>query len=60
MVGFSILKTGPHTFETDPLDGDTTRKMFGYYMYTMIAAAIMFVSYLFIEMIARPLLAIAL
>jgi hypothetical protein len=35
-------------------------KFSNYYMYTMIAAAIMFVSYLFIEMIARPLLAIAL
>ena len=34
-------------------------KVGNYYMYTMIITAIMFVSYLFIEMIARPLLAIA-
>ena len=34
-------------------------KISNYYMYTMIITAIMFVSYSFIEMIAKPLLSLA-
>ncbi len=34
-------------------------KFGNYYMYTMIATAIMFVAYLFIEMIAKPLLSMS-